>query len=373
MVLATVIVTAILVVYFDGVPAVVDRPYTLYLDFPEGAPGVGIGTPVRKNGIRIGQVSDVQFAEDVDPRYTGAIITIHLDPNRKIHHNEVPQINSPLFGVGGDTTIEFVRTRAAGNNSTIQPFQQAPPQPASPPPGDGSDVYKPGEMLEGRLNSGPLDMIGNMEGSLSEAMSSIARTSDQIGQLSQRVNDLIRNNDEQIVRIVGKAEIAIDNISSTVKNANDLIGDPVLRQNIFKAANDLPQVLAQMNEAISTVHQTFDTADRNLRNIEGLTKPLGERGPQLVANIEQATQNVGAMVEDLQRFVDAFNNSQGTLGKLINDPKLHDQLVETMCKVNEILQKVEPIVNDARAFSDKLARHPEVLTRGILKPSSGIK
>jgi phospholipid/cholesterol/gamma-HCH transport system substrate-binding protein len=45
-----------------------------------------------------------------------------------------------------------------------------------------------------------------------------------------------------------------------------------------------------------------------------------------------------------------------------------------MANVNELTRRLEPILNDARVFSDKIARHPEVLgVRGAIAPQSGAK
>src|SRR5207253_2121762 len=126
-----------------------------------------------------------------------------------------------------------------------------------------------------------------------------------------------------LVRILAKAETALDNITTTVQNANQLFGDPQMRANLVKMINDLPNTLAQLNKAMASIQETFATADRNLRNLEGLTRPLGQRGEQLVTNIEQATQGISGLVADLGAFAQALTNSNGTLGKLINDPQLY--------------------------------------------------
>jgi phospholipid/cholesterol/gamma-HCH transport system substrate-binding protein len=322
MVLATVFITAIMIALFDGFPALVERPYTLYLKFND-APGITPGTPVTKSGIRIGRVTDVKFAEDLKPGETGVIVTVHIDANRRIHDDEEPVIKRSLLGVSGDTSIEFVRKRLP-NRAGIVPVK-----------GNGPDAdIPPGSMLEGRAAEDPLSAFGNLEGSLGSTMQSLARTSDEIGMLARRVNDLIQNNDEQLIRIVGKTEIALDNITAAAGNANSLLGDPALQQNIRKVAQDLPQTIAQVNTAIDTMRQTFETADRNLRNFEGLTKPLGERGTQLVANIEQATQKINRVAENLSDLTQAINSSDGTLNQLINNRQLYDQLTQTLANVN---------------------------------------
>ena len=364
MVLATVFITAILIALFDRdrFPELVERPYTLYLKFDD-APGITPGTPVTKSGIVIGRVANVKFAEEVVPDATGVIVTVHIDANRKIHRNEEPRLKKSLLGVGGDTTIEFVRVRAP-NRAGIVPVKGADAEPEVPP----------GAMLEGKPALDPLSAFGNLEGNLGATMQSLARTSDEIGMLARRVNDLIQNNDEQLVRIVGKAETALDNISTAANSANSLIGDPMLRENVLKVAADLPETLTKMHKVMSSMQVAFETVDRNMRNVEGLTKPLGERGGQLIANIEQATQNINRMIQDLTSLTNAIRDSDGTLGRLINDPKLYEQVSETLTNINSLSKDLKPILQDAKVLTDKLARHPESLgIRGALKPSSGIK
>ncbi len=338
----------------------VEHPYTLYLKFND-APGITPGTPVTKSGIIIGRVANVKFAEDVNPDATGVIVTVHIDSNRKIRRDEMPQLKRSLLGVGGDTTIEFVRVRNPGRAGIV-------------PVKDGATDVPSGAMIEGKAAEDPLSAFGNLEGNLGSTMQSLARTSDEIGMLARRVNDLIQNNDEQLVRIVGKAEVALDNISAAANGANNLIGDPVLRQNVLKISTDLPQTLAQMNKVMASMQDAFATVDRNMRNVEGLTKPLGERGSQLITNIEQATQNINRMILDLNSLTNAIRNSDGSLGRLINDPKLYEQLSETLANVNCLSKDLKPILDNAKVLTDKLARHPETLgIRGALKPSSGIK
>ena len=53
--------------------------YTIYIKFTE-APGVSRDTPVRKDGIRIGQVRNVRFADDD----AGVIVTAEIDHDRTL-------------------------------------------------------------------------------------------------------------------------------------------------------------------------------------------------------------------------------------------------------------------------------------------------
>jgi phospholipid/cholesterol/gamma-HCH transport system substrate-binding protein len=117
-----------------------------------------------------------------------------------------------------------------------------------------------------------------------------------------------------------------------------------------------------------------DTADRNLRNLEGLTKPLGDRGAAMVAQIDVTIGRLDTTLQQAAMFTKALNESQGTLGKLVRDPKVYDDLAQAAATVNKLTKELRPIVDDVRVFTDKIARHPEQLgVRGAIDRRPGLK
>ena len=60
---ASALFVPILVLLFGDIPTLVQGTYTVRIMFKD-APGVGESTPVRKSGILIGRVTDVDFAPD---------------------------------------------------------------------------------------------------------------------------------------------------------------------------------------------------------------------------------------------------------------------------------------------------------------------
>ena len=80
-----------------------------------------------------------------------------------------------------------------------------------------------------------------------------------------------------------------------------------------------------------------------------------------------------------------LQNSDGTIGKLLNDPALYNTALETVEAARDAVEnireqsaKIEPLINDARLFTDSIARDPGVIgVRGALKnrdaPKTGYK
>lgn len=345
--LATIIVAATLVFLIGGAPSLLQATYPLHIRFDQ-APGVAVETPVRKFGIRIGKVSNVEFAPDD----SGAVVTVEIDQNVKLKKDKTFRINT---GVLGDAVLEVIK---------------ADDEP--PPPGgeEAVDEYQAGDVLVGRVRSDPLQMAANLEGNLAEALVSIGRTSDEIGQLASHVNDLLGNNEEQVVRIVAKMEQTVDRLASAVSSTDELLSDPVLKENLKRSISDFPEVLTDAREAIGGLKTALAGVDRNLANLEGFTRPLGERGDVLVANIESSVGKLDQVLSDLAGFSKGLNNSTGSLGQLMNSPDVYQQLNEAATNINQLTKELRPIVADARIFSDKLARHG---LNGALKRDTGIK
>jgi phospholipid/cholesterol/gamma-HCH transport system substrate-binding protein len=339
--LATIIVAVTLVFLIGGAPSLLQVTYPLYVKFSE-APGVAEDTPVRKFGIRIGKVKNVAIADDD----SSAIVTVEIEEKYKLRKDETFRINT---GVLGDAVLEVIDTN----------------------PEELPDAYlASGDALEGEVRTDPLQVIANLEGGLADALGSIRKTSDDIGELATRVNDLLGNNEEQVVRIVSKLEQTIDRLSSAVASTDELLSDPVLKENLKRSISDFPEVLTDAREAIGGLKTALAGVDRNLANLEGFTRPLGERGSMMVGNIESSLAKLDKVLSDLSVFSAGMNNTNSSLGQLMNSPDVYQQLNEAATNFNQLTREMRPILADARIFTDKLARHG---LNGALKRDTGIK
>lgn len=350
MVLATLIIAAMLIVLFDAVPEmfnVFSKKYTVQMVFDE-APGVSEGTPVRKHGIFLGRVEEVTF-DDRDR----VVVTARIQP-AKVKKNDVPRINASLLG---DATIEM----------------EADADPNKPP-----DPIVDGEIFQGAQVP---DRFAGIEGTLVEVAQSVDATSKEWSKVGKQINNLLETNRGQVEKTLENLDKTLANLDKTLTTANNLIGDPQLQTDLKKTLRELPTTLEESRQAIATVQTTMDglqktigSADRNLKNLEGFTRPLGEKGDVLVARLDAGTEQLTVLVEQLSRFASALNSSQGTLNLLLNDPQLYQHVASAVANIDLLIQQARPILNDARVFSDKIARHPEVLgVRGAMKSSSGIK
>ncbi len=107
------LVLTMMIVWFGESPAILRDQVYLKVHYAE-APGVIEGVPVRKSGIRIGEV----FANSFDERPgqpDGVIVTLALERRYKLHKGTVPRLNRSLIG---DVTVDMMPGTGPGDQET---------------------------------------------------------------------------------------------------------------------------------------------------------------------------------------------------------------------------------------------------------------
>ena len=392
---ATLILIAILLAMIGGESNVVQwlqQKHVFHVYFSE-APGVTSGTPVRKAGIRIGRVSNVQYAEDVDDpslreqlddrrKRGGVVVTIEIDRNRKIYNDEACRVRND--NLMGDAVLVLVRTRdpnAPGKVDNGAPGGR--PQPEGPP----HDVLPPGTLLEGKVDLGPLQMARELQDEFSTAIQSVAGTSDEIRVFVERVNEFLGSREqtgarqEQFGDVIDTTSSAMNSIKLLADNANQVIGDQQVQRDLKDAVAQFPGAIGDVRGTLDQASQTFDKMDdtisrlnNSLGNIERFTQDLGERGPVMIERLERGSENLELLLAQVYAFSQALNSQEGTLGRLIRDPQLYENLNRAVVNIEQLSRDLKPVVRDARVFSDKIARHPELLgVRGAMQQTNGTK
>ncbi|MGI8977837.1 MAG: MlaD family protein [Pirellulaceae bacterium] len=343
-VLAAAILTGILIYMFGDVQLPGTSKYTIFINFPK-APGVTVGTPVRKSGISIGRVSNVEL------RDRHVQITADIEFKHKIRESEICRIASA--SVLGDPVIEFS-------------------------PSDDIDEKTPflenGSEIDGDVQGNPLEVFVELKDELRSAALSLRDAGNEMKLAARNVNAAIAGTEGDMPRLVQKMERALDQSYKTLGTIDSVFGDAELRDGLKKSLRDLPELFDKTKLVLDNANTTFENfrevtqrADRNLANLEKFTGPLSERGPALVDNIDGILSNVNSATETLNELANNFNNQEGTIGRLLNDEDLYDRLERSLANVEDITWKLRPIVDDARVVSDKLARDPSILgVRGVL-------
>jgi ABC-type transporter Mla subunit MlaD len=234
--------------------------------------------------------------------------------------------------------------------------------------------------------------------SVQEAIPDARQTLEDVGaaarratRLGEQLSTLITENRDKVVTALdrfnklledaGKVAERVGNLLSeeNQRNFNEIIRSfrdtvnkgPDLVRNLDTVINDLRASLKKLDPVLDSAAKALaplaETVDKILR-------PLVDRAPNLARNIDETVGHANAILKDVRTMIRVVGESDGTLNRILTDPRLFNRIDAILCDVQKLTPKFELIVRDIGVFADKLARHPELIgVGGAVHGSDGLK
>ncbi len=365
LVVASTIIAILLIVYFGAVPTFwVDR-YTVTINFP-AAPGVTVDTPVRKNGVQVGRVSNVTLL----PADQGVDLTLELERRHDIRQGEGVRIGTGSL-ITGDAIVEFVPATETSLVSRFDGLAGAPKDGQLQPAERELALAKLQDstyLKGGFLTPDPMTAFGDIQGNFATALSAIERASLKIESLASSVEEVVGSGRGEIRDLVDKMKSAIASFDQTLNSVESVFAQVErsgLTESLARGAERLPgvfdesdRVLKQARETLKSFEQVGIRASETLQNVQEFTAPLSAQGEQFAGEILRTVENLDALLIDLRQFTQRLNNGQGTIARLIEDEQLYFSLVRTLENIETMTQQLRPTIDNVRVFTDKIARDP---------------
>ncbi len=347
-VILAVVATGVMVFHFGQLGEMLEPQYSLLLHF-DSAPGVFAGTPVRRNGVAIGKIHDVVF-----DKYDGGVILIaRINNDVHLRQDARPGLERSILG---DATIEFT-------------------------PGKSPRFLESGAKVEGKTPKDPMQLVAEMEKNVNQTLVAFQATGAEWNKLAQNLNGLMETNRGNLDQVIERSVASLDEFTKTMTlaqkalgNANVVLGDPQMQINMKKTMEALPQMVEETRQVIHTVQLAVVKADQNLANLNGVTGPLATRSTSIVTRLDSTVANLDAISGQMRTFVDLAVKEDGSIQQLASNPELYQNLNNSAVSLAMLLKNLDPILRDVRIFSDRIARHPELIgVSGALNPSTGVK
>lgn len=312
------------------------------------ASGLVPSSAVRLRGISIGRVRTIELLPDEN----GVQVMARIDPGYRIPVDSTAQVTRSLLG---DSSIELYSGRGV-------PLQQ-------------------GERLIGRAARDPASMMASMEQELSETLVSFRSTGEQWGQVASNVNRLLEQSGPDGVSTLQQTSAALAQFTDTMRaaevtltSASSLLNDPDYQRQLQSTMAALPKMLEETQTTLGAVQGAVQQIDTTVATINKVASPLAQQSDQLVASLTQSMTNVQLMTREMAMISRLLNQEDGSFKKLMTDPTVYRNLDRTAASMSVLLEHLKPVVADLQVFSDKIARHPELLgVRGVVKGSTGLK
>lgn len=139
-------------------------------------------------------------------------------------------------------------------------------------------------------------------------------------------------------QMIPQVEVMLPKLDSILAALNILLQDPAIKNslhnveqittNLGATSNELNHLSAQLNHQMP---QMLNKVDGVLTNTEGFTRQLNEM------DLAGTMQKVNRAVGNLEQTTAKLNSNEGTLGLLMRDPSLYENMNSTMQNADSLL------------------------------------
>jgi phospholipid/cholesterol/gamma-HCH transport system substrate-binding protein len=290
------------------------KSYAIYVDF-DNPGGLQTGAPVRIAGVNVGKVDEIQFrGGELDPK-TGrrpmvrCKLSVQTKVQKTIHDDAEFYVTTQ--GVLGE---QFLAIEPGSPNHPVLDPETTIPKGVGPPRLDlfFAKAYELLDMTVTGLNNNKdlvkdiatnaRDLLGGLNGAITDNRARIDRIMQNLDSLTAEANTLTKDARTNY----------IDNpkLVTTVDNIEKITTD---------LKNDSGPLLKDAKEAIANLNRVSAT----LGDAEGQAKLK-----KTLSDVSELASRANAIATDAQTIVTHIKKGEGTVGALVMDEELYDNLQE---------------------------------------------
>lgn len=247
---------------------------------------------VKINGLPVGTVYNYIPS---DKEVTSIIVEIHLNRDINIPANSIAFIDGALVGAA------YINIEK----------------------GDANAYLKSGDTINTRLDA---DLMSNIKTQITPTITRVNQTLDSLKLVIGSVNSILDpSTNHNLQTLIAQLTISSANLANLTNAQSGALA------NSLDNMNAITGNLARNNDAISA----------SIRNVEVTTSNLANAPiQQTVAGLQDAITDLRGTMLELKGTVARVNSTDGTLGSLLNDKKMYENINRTLLGLEILLDDV---------------------------------
>jgi len=259
-----------------------DKSYYTYYDNVQGLQEAAV---VQLKGYAVGKVSEIELQPDRKIK-----VTFQLNKEIKVPKGTVAQLAAGDL-ISGTKLISLQMT----NDPALLP---------------------PGSFIQGKASQGILDNLGDQ---VSPLVGVVQHTVVTLDTLLNTVNNIINDDTRKHLNSsFASLEVTLQQLSGLASQLNAQSGNLA---GVISNANSITGNLASSNAKISNTLNNLETFSTSLNN----------------APIQQTVEELQRTATALQGIVAKINDNNGSLGMMLSDKKLYNNLTSTLGSLDVLL------------------------------------
>jgi phospholipid/cholesterol/gamma-HCH transport system substrate-binding protein len=266
----TAIAITVLILGFNFLKGKSARGREVFAVFPNVEKLV-VSNPVKINGLQVGKVTELQ---EIDKNLSGILVTLTLTKDLNIPKNSVAVLNAELLG-SGEVNIHL---------------------------GNGTNYIQEGDTVRTERSLGIADRF---QKSLDPAINNINKTLLSLDDVLQKLNTILdpntRNNLQGIIANLAQSSRSLELLLNTESGM-------------------LAKSIGNLNVITSNFARNGPKIDSTFTNLQVATDKLSR------AKIAEAIESMQRTMARLEAGIAKIDSKEGTVGLLLNDRKLYDEV-----------------------------------------------
>jgi phospholipid/cholesterol/gamma-HCH transport system substrate-binding protein len=354
----TAILAAFAFVYWTA--AIGDRGETVMLRvrIPGSASGLGRGSFVLFNGIKVGDVRRVYI--DVN-NPTAAIADTEVDRATPITKSTKADIG--LAGLTGQAKIELKGADLKEANLLEQAEAEGKVAVIVANPSAVTNLLQTAQDIFGRADKVLSDLEGftkDVRGPLTQTVQNVQTFSDALARNSSGVDKFL----ESVSALSNELQGVSGKLDGTLKAAEGLLNavdrDKVkeivaninaVTSNLKETSGQFDKVVRNADTAIGSISDFAKSTQGTLAKVDGILDGVNPKDVQAaLANIQKASENANKAAADIAKVTDRFAGRAGDIDRTIDDAQqLAERLNNASVRVDGILAKVDKLLGSGQA------------------------
>ena len=257
--------------------------------FYENVDGLGVANEVQLNGFKVGKVQSIQILPE---RNNQILVRFDIDKKIKIYKSTVFKINAiPL-----SNTIVSLKFN------------------------DNTAIANTGDTLIGENTASVLSQFNEQIEPIKKRAETVLQSIDTI--LAQFSDMMVKGGNRGIKNSFAEIASSIHNLKETTDNLNVMVKNSSGRLEEIVKNVDAITLNLKNNDAFIT---------NALKNIDKITDDIAK------SNLRETIENTTKTMNDLSVVVNKIKSGEGSMGLLINDDKLYNNLKNSSADLDKLI------------------------------------
>lgn len=309
-----------------------DRGYTLHL-LLESAAGLTPDGEVLVAGITVGSIEDIRLHEQK------ALLTLRIQNRVKLPKDSTAGVKT--HGVLGEKYVEII-------------------------PGKSTELLRDGDWLQG---AGPTGDLDRLVGSLNEIAVNVKSVTEHLANVfgNQQGEQSLRDTLEGFRGMsTGMRDIVAENrvaVRETIQNLREMANSirTLVEANRENVGQGLASVRKLADSMADRAPRVADKVEKLTGDLDGVIAENRQNLREAIANFKGASAHLSTTLESTRSLMDSARSPKGTLGRLMADDALYEDLRTVMADLHGVLGRIEKgegtlgkLVSDDSLYADLL-------------------